>query len=107
MSTIFRTRDEIYKAVSTFYKNDRLDKDSFIARLISINNIITKKETMTSVVSWIFVIEEIEFCENDEDAKLIKKSIRENLKKILLMLDIKVSRNQLTDLRKVDTVNEF
>ena len=107
MSEIFHTEDEIYKAVSTFYKNNRLDKNIFIGRLISIKNIIVSKETMNSVVGWIFALEEIEPDFDDSDVKNIKKSIREELKSILGLLDIKVSRNQLTDLRKVNNINDI
>lgn len=105
MSEITRTNDEIYKSVSSFYKNKRLSKDKFIRRLKYTRSIIDGDETISEVVGWIFTFEEIEFypVANDDEIRQVKKAIREDIKGILELLDIKVTRNKLTDNKSANT----
>lgn len=107
MSEITRTNDEIYKSVSSFYKNKRLSKDKFIRRLKYTRSIIDGDKTISEVVGWIFTFEEIEFypVANDDEIRQVKKAIREDIKGILELLDIKVTRNKLTDNKSANTWN--
>ncbi|EME5440438.1 hypothetical protein VY345_002700 [Enterococcus faecalis] len=104
MVEINRTNDEIYKAVSSFYKNKRLSKDAFIRRLKYIRSILDGDETVGEIVGWIFTLEEIEFyaTSSDDEVNAAKRKIREEIKGILELLDIKVSRNQLIDEKDVE-----
>lgn len=99
MVKINRTNDDIYKSVSSFYKNKKLSKDSFIRRLKCIRSILDGHETVGEIVGWIFTFEEIEFysTSSDEEVNAVKRKIREEIKGILKLLDIKVLRNQLID----------
>ena len=104
MSEIVRTDDDIYKAVSGFYKSNRISKGKFINRLKNIRLIIDGDETLSEVVDWVFVQEEIEFYSTSSDAEVnkVKKTIREDFKGILSLLNIKTSRNKLIDEKEVD-----
>lgn len=104
MSEIIRTNDEIYKAVSSFYKNKGLDRHEFIKRLKMIRSLIDGDDKMTEAVDWLFVTEEIEFCNGFTDSEIrdVKKSIREEVKGVLSLLNIKTSRNQLIDEMEVE-----
>ncbi len=94
MNESSRKKDEIYKAVSNFYKNKRLDKWKFIKRLKLIHEIIDGEHTMNSAVNWIYTTEEIEFCNDftNDEVKRVKKAIRDELQEILLSLDFKASK---------------
>ena len=99
MAQIIRTNDEIYKAVSKFYTNKRLDKHEFIKRLKMIRSLIDGDETMYKAIDWIYITEEIELhaTSSNEEIHQVKRDIREEIKGILDLLNIKASRNQLTD----------
>lgn len=102
MAKIIRTRDEVFKAVSKYYKNDRIEKGAFIKRLKAIAEILEGEETVSENVDWIYVTEEIEFFSTatTDEVKAVKKAIREEIEGILALLDIKTSRNSLIDLRE-------
>ncbi len=103
MSDIVRTNDDIYKAVSSFYRGKGLDRHEFIKRLKLIRSLIDGDETMNGAVDWLFVTEEIEFhsTASDEEIRKVKKTIREEIKSVLSLLNIKVSRNTLSEEKEV------
>lgn len=97
-----RTKDEVYKAVSKHYRGKGLDGQDFVRRLKAVYAIVQKEETIVQAANWIFVNEDIQ-CANDwtkDDVKRWKKAIRDDLKSVLLKLEIKTERNNLIDLKK-------
>lgn len=70
LTSIYRTKDEIYKAVSQYYKGNRIEKWNFIKRLKAITAILEGEETISENVGWVWATEEIEFSVQQQQKKL-------------------------------------
>lgn len=60
MDNWIRTRDEIYQAVSGYYKKKGLDKSKFSRRLKAVNDVLVKEMSLKESLDW-WITGELEF----------------------------------------------
>lgn len=92
------TDEEIYEAVSTFYKGKGLDKGEFSNRLHSIKLIIKKGYLMSEAIDFLSVREHWWEC-GKEQLATTKARTRGQIKSILKKLNLAITKHGLKELR--------
>lgn len=97
MSEVVRT-EEVYNAVSIYYKNKDLAPDKFSNRLFVIKSIVFRNYSMRDCIDFLDRREHWWECDREYRAE-IKSQTRNQIKSILKKIDLQLNRDGLKDLK--------